>query len=109
MNAKWQNELQREPLKKKKEEAVPGVGTMEQLMQAGQGDTLSQTIVPQAIENDTSAIATGGTRNTSINIHLGKMVENIIFNGGVTENRDNMVKQVEEALLQVLLSAQSAK
>jgi hypothetical protein len=37
------------------------------------------------------------------------MVENIVFNGGVNENRDSMVKQVEEALLQVLLAAQSAR
>lgn len=94
--------------KEKKEEIIPPVGTMEQLMQSGQTEA-DTTAVPQTVERDTSAIATGGTRNNTINIHLGTMVENIVFNGGVNENRDSMVKQVEEALLQVLLAAQSAR
>ena len=92
----------------KKKEIIPPVGTMEQLMQSGQTEA-DTTAVPQTVERDTSAIATGGTRNNTINIHLGTMVENIVFNGGVNENRDSMVKQVEEALLQVLLAAQSAR
>ena len=92
----------------KKKEIIPPVGTMEQLMQSGQTEA-DTTAVPQTVERDTSAIATGGTRNNTINIHLGTMVENIVFNGGVNENRDSMVKQVEEALLQVLLAAQSVR
>ena len=56
----------------------------------------------------TEKVATGGTRNTSITINLGKMVESIIFQGGVKENEKDLVSQVEAALLRVLYSAQSA-
>jgi len=56
----------------------------------------------------TEAIATGGTRNTSININLSKMVENIIFQGGIKENEQDLTKQVQEILLRTLYSAQSA-
>ena len=61
-----------------------------------------------ATGNSTEAVATGGARNTSITINLGKMVESIVFNGGLSENKENMTKQVEEAMYRVLLSAQSA-
>ena len=54
------------------------------------------------------AVASGGTRNTSITIHLGKMVENIIFQGGIKENTEDMIRQVEEALVRTLAAAQSA-
>jgi hypothetical protein len=36
------------------------------------------------------------------------MVESIIFQGGVKENEKDLVSQVENALLRVLYSAQSA-
>ncbi len=57
---------------------------------------------------NTEKVASGGTRNTSITINLGKMVESIIFQGGVKENESDLVSQVEAALLRVLYSAQSA-
>jgi len=56
----------------------------------------------------TQAVASGGTRNTSININLGKMVENIIFQGGLKENAQDLQKQVEEILMRALYAAQSA-
>jgi len=56
----------------------------------------------------TQSVASGGTRNTSITIHLGKMVENIIFQGGIKENTEDMIRQVEEALVRTLAAAQSA-
>lgn len=56
----------------------------------------------------TDAVASGGTRNTQITINLGKMVENVVFNGGVKENAQELTRQIEEALMQVLYAAQSA-
>jgi hypothetical protein len=56
----------------------------------------------------TEKVAAGGTRNTSITINLGKMVENIVFQGGVKENERDLVRQVEEILLRTLYAAQSA-
>jgi len=65
---------------------------------------------PQALGSATAtqAVASGGTRNTSINIHLGKMVENIVFQGGLKENAQDLQKQVEEIFMRVLYAAQSA-
>jgi len=54
-----------------------------------------------------TAVATGGTRNTSINIHLGKMFENIVFQGGLKENKQDLEKQLEEMFMRLLYSAQS--
>ena len=50
----------------------------------------------------TEAISSGGTRNTSINITLKNLVENIIFQGGLKENKTDMEKQVSEAMLRIL-------
>lgn len=55
-----------------------------------------------------NSIATGGSRNTTINITMGKMIESIVFNGGLKENSGDMERQVEEALMRVLYAAQSA-
>lgn len=56
----------------------------------------------------TEAVASGGTRNTQITINLGKMVENIVFQGGIKENTQEVTRQVEEALMRVLYAAESA-
>jgi len=78
---------------------VPGLGVV------GAGGTGGGAAATKA---GTEKVATGGTRNTSITINLGKMVESIIFQGGVKENEKDLVSQVEAALLRVLYSAQSA-
>lgn len=59
-------------------------------------------------EGSPEGIAAGGTRNTSISITLKNLVENIYFEGSINENKDDLIKQVEEALIRVLYSAQSA-
>jgi len=56
----------------------------------------------------TSAIATGGTRNTQITIHMGKFFDNIVFNGGFAENAKDIERKIEECMLRVLYSAQNA-
>jgi tape measure domain-containing protein len=55
----------------------------------------------------TDAIASGGTRNTSVNINLKNMVENIVFNGGVNENRGDLEKQITQIMMRVLGMAQA--
>lgn len=54
------------------------------------------------------SVASGGTRNTSINITLSNLVETIAFNGTLEENKDDMENKVVECLQRVLYSAQSA-
>ena len=61
-----------------------------------------------ATKAGTEKVATGGARNTSININLGKMVENIVFSGGLKENAQDLTRQIEEIMLRVLYAAESA-
>lgn len=54
-----------------------------------------------------STVASGGQRNTQITINVGKQIENLIFNGGVKENVEDIKRTVTELLDEVLLSAMS--
>jgi hypothetical protein len=56
------------------------------------------------LANTTQAIATGGTRNTTVNIHLGKMqaAEHIHYSGGMKENADDLTRIAAENMLKVL-------
>lgn len=56
----------------------------------------------EAATKGTESIASGGTRNTEIHITLGNMVENIIFNGGLKENRRDVERQVQEIMMRTL-------
>lgn len=51
------------------------------------------------------AAVTGGSKSTTININLGKMVENIVFNGGLRENAQDLERQVTEIMYRVLAMA----
>lgn len=51
------------------------------------------------------AAVTGGTRNTTVNINLGKMVENIVFNGPFEENAQALEQRVQEILYRTLAMA----
>lgn len=54
------------------------------------------------------SVASGGARNTSINITLSSLVETIAFNGTLEESSDDMESKVAECLQRVLYSAASA-
>jgi hypothetical protein len=54
------------------------------------------------------AIVTGGTRNTTVNISLGNMIENVIFNGATKENMNEIERNFSEALARVLGVAETA-
>ena len=54
-----------------------------------------------------TATATGGTRNTTVNINLGKMVESIVFNGGYEENEHDMEQRLAEMLSRILGMAEA--
>lgn len=56
-----------------------------------------------------SAIATGGSKSTSIIINLKSLVERIVFEGGYEGSRDAMQKDLESALIRVLEMANSAQ
>ena len=54
-----------------------------------------------------TATATGGTRSTTVNINLGKMVENINFNGGYEENETDMEQRLAGMLARILGMAET--
>lgn len=60
------------------------------------------------LKSKTDKVTAGGTRNTSIQIHMGAMVDKISFTGSFAENRDELIRQVEEALMRTLYMAESA-
>lgn len=67
-------------------------------------DTSSSGVPPNVSSGVESAV-TGGTRNTQITINLGKMIENIVFNGGYAENKQAMTREIEEAVARILYMA----
>lgn len=56
----------------------------------------------------TKSVASGGTRNNSIYITVGKMVESLVYQGGVGETAQDVEKKFEELLMRVLFAAESA-
>ncbi|MCD7937088.1 MAG: hypothetical protein LUG98_09540 [Tannerellaceae bacterium] len=68
-----------------------------------------QNIGGSIAENTVSSISNTGSQSRSIVINLGSMVENIIFNGGFDTNREEVEKDLEESLLNVLQMAYTAQ
>lgn len=56
--------------------------------------------------NATTAIATGGTRNTEIHINIGDMIKQVVFNGTTRENQQEIERTFAECLNRVLGMAQ---
>lgn len=59
------------------------------------------------LEKSATASATGGTRSTTVNINLGKMVESIVFNGGYDENEQDMEQHLAAMLSRILGMAEA--
>ena len=83
-------------------------GVMDALMEAvkpskgGTSGDLGTTLGKSA-----TATATGGTRSTTVNINLGKMVESIVFNGGYNENEHDMEQRLAAMLSRILGMAEA--
>jgi hypothetical protein len=80
----------------------------------GIGSPLATNLTPDGptapedpTKKTTDTIAQGGTRNTEININFRNMVETISFSGGLKENAQNLRRQVEEVMMQVLNQAKA--
>lgn len=83
---------------------APGIPGMDNL-----GDGSSGIDKSASTDTAASSIATGGSKNTSITITLGNLVENIVFNGSYEDNRGEMITNLENALIRVLQMARSAQ
>jgi TP901 family phage tail tape measure protein len=57
------------------------------------------------VRHSTEAVATGGTRNTQITVNLGKMMDNMVFNGSVAENRQEIEQQMREMVVRLFYGA----
>lgn len=96
--------------KDKKEENTEQVtGTMASLMETVNGglDASSGSGIGESLSESATATATGGTRSTTVNINLGKMVENINFNGGYEENETDMEQRLAGMLARILGMAET--
>ena len=94
--------------KGEKEEGKEKKGLMDALQEAvkpSKGGTTGD--LGKTLGKGATATATGGTRSTTINITLGKMVESINFNGGYTENEPDMEQRLAAALSRILGMAEA--
>ncbi len=62
----------------------------------------SQGTLDGATAQKTEAVATGGTRSTTVNITLGNMIETVNFNGSASENQTEIERTFAESLSRVL-------
>lgn len=75
------------------------------VVKKGAGETVMPTYAMTVIAGGANATVTGGSKSTTVNINLGKMVENIVFNGGLRENAQDLERQVTEIMYRVLAMA----
>ena len=73
----------------------------------GNFGTRSNGDLGSELDKSAAATATGGTRNTTVNINLGKMVESINFNGGYEENEQDMEQRLAAMLSRILGMAEA--
>ncbi|MCQ2351265.1 MAG: tape measure protein [Paludibacteraceae bacterium] len=89
---------------------ITKTGVQDQLVAAANGSMASdasQSAMPSASQS-TSAVATGGTRNTSITIKIEDMIKQVIFNGSTEDNKASIEKNFAECLYRVLGMAQNS-
>lgn len=95
--------------KKDEKEDAKAPSTMDALLGAvnGPSKALTDGSGTNGAKQSASATATGGTRNTTVNINLGKMVESIVFNGGYAENEHDMEQRLAAMLSRILGMAEA--
>lgn len=95
--------------KKDEKEGAKENTAMGTLLDAVNGPTRAATegSGATASKQSATATATGGTRSTTVNINLGKMVESIVFNGGYNENEQDMEHRLAAMLSRILGMAEA--
>lgn len=91
--------------KEETEEKQELIGTNDQMQNLVTNGNGTGGTKPTTTQNSSANVSTGGTRNTQITINLGKMIENIVFNGGYSENKQAMTREIEEAVARILYMA----
>lgn len=75
-----------------------------EMMAGSEGLGLGEAAQSRAARGAEAAV-TGGTRNTTVNINLGKMVENIVFDGTLGEHEQELESKIQEILTRTLMMA----
>ncbi len=96
--------------KAKVEHAMGTNAKLEQAVNGGSRGLLADgdTGAMPAAQRSTEAVATGGQRNTSINISLKSLVESMTFEGTAAQNAEQVERDMAQTLLRVLNMAASA-
>ena len=72
-------------------------------LKAANGTSSGGTGIANTAARGTEAVATGGSKQTTVNISLGKFFENIVYNeGGVADNARDTERQFVEIMNRVL-------
>ena len=95
--------------KKDAKEEAKSPSVMDSLLDAVNGPTKAAIggSGTSGAKQSATATATGGTRSTTVNINLGKMVESIVFNGGYAENEPDMEQRLAAMLSRILGMAEA--
>lgn len=88
------------------EKATSGTGINAKLAAATSTKGNGIASVSGGTASDTTAVATGGTRNTEIHINIGDMIKQVVFNGTTSENKQEIERNFAECLYRVLGMAQ---
>lgn len=93
---------------KQKATATAGTGINDKLAAATtpKGNGLSG--ISGTKSSDTTAVATGGTRNTEIHININDMIKQVVFQGSTSENKEEIERNFAECLYRVLGMAQAS-
>lgn len=81
-----------------------GMAMVGEMMAGSEGLGLGEAAQSRAARGAEAAV-TGGTRNTTVNINLGKMVENIVFDGTLGEHEQELESKIQEILTRTLMMA----
>ena len=84
---------------KKKDQELEGLGVIPGDEETGGGGGYGKAGA------DVESAVTGGTRSTTVNISLGKMIEQVVFNGSWEESSAELESKVQECLYRVLALA----
>lgn len=76
--------------------------TQNSLIAAVNGSTNAATAPNNDTNSKATAVATGGTKHTTINIQVSDMIKQVTFNGSTGENIDDIRRNFAQALNQVL-------
>lgn len=79
---------------------------IQQFLDGSATGTMPASVTPttssSTVSGKAASISAGGTRSTAVTINLGNMIESVIFQGGLTENKQELESQLTQIMSRVL-------